>query len=129
MNTLFDFVSHVNGVMYAMALLFLAGLVMYWEVFSQKPFSKVISEARADLAEARSMPAEHRKGLIRNTVSGAAIMGMYLAALPVLFVQGMGSALLDSVEGIGSAQWSPVRAYFAGRKKAVKNESKEPARD
>lgn len=38
MHTLFDFISSVNGIEYALALLFMFGFVIFGEILKPKPF-------------------------------------------------------------------------------------------
>jgi hypothetical protein len=44
----------------------------------------------------------------------------YLAAVPVLFVQGMTAPLGRIIADMTTVGWSPVRAYFTGRRKRRK---------
>ena len=49
MNTLFDFTTHIKGVEYILAVLFIAGYILYWEVLKPKPFSSLKKAAQEDL--------------------------------------------------------------------------------
>jgi len=121
MHTLFDFITHVKGVEYVLALLFIAGYILYWEVLKPKPFQSLSAATRSDVEHLRRA-GYHNAMKSVGRVAAAPFIGLaYLALLPVSFVFALAIALLNAVGrlvGAGpSLGWRPVEAYFAGRKK------------
>ena len=109
-NTLFDYLSASNGAQYLMALGFVAGFLVVWEVLmSPKPFKAIFAAVAEDLNFARQMDFA---GMAKKCVTAAAVGGLYLAAIPVLFTQAMVGTTARGLE----VSWSPVRAYFTGKK-------------
>ena len=116
-NTMFDYLSATNGLQFLMAIAFVAGFLVLWEVLmSKRPFKAIFSVLSEDMKFAREMGAGGFAKLGRQTAQAAALTGMYLAAIPFLFMQAMGAATFRGVSTGMEMGWSPVRAYFAGRK-------------
>lgn len=130
MHTLFDFMTSVNAIQYGLALLFIIGFVLFNEILRPKPFDGLV---KAVVEDVRFIRAEGKmKVLAKKVLMGPVYLGIYLAALPLLFVQGMAVLFGKGVASVTYAGWSPVRAYFAGRKsvkKVKKNDPEEPASD
>jgi hypothetical protein len=126
MHTLFDFVSNVNAVQYGLALLFVLGFIVFTEILKPKPFKELVQSAAEDVNFIKNQGREKNTQLIKNIASAPVYLVTYLAAVPVLFIQGMAEPLVRGIGSLTTAEWSPVRAYFTGRgksKKAKGNES------
>ncbi len=119
MHTLFDFVSNVNATQYGLALLFVFGFIILCEILRPKPFKGLLKSAADD---ARFIRAQRRETaqLVKNIASAPVYALLYLASVPVLFLQGLTMPLVRGIGAVTSAEWSPVRAYFTGRRKAKK---------
>jgi hypothetical protein len=120
MNTLFDFITHIKGIEYLVAVSFILGFILYWEVLKPRPFSGLVNSARDDMGHIR------RTGY-RNTlrsagkVAAAPFIGIaYVAMLPLSFVLALAIAVINLVGRLMGASpsfgWRPVEAYFTGRK-------------
>src|SRR5512139_3747411 len=120
MHTLFDFTSNVNLVQYGLSLLFIVGFVVFCEVLKPKPFGGLVKAAVEDIRFIRAQGTARFVPLLRNIALAPLYAVLYLLFVPVLFVQGVTEALGKSVGTVTSAGWSPVRAYFTGRKRAKK---------
>src|SRR5512139_392660 len=120
MHTLFDFTSNVNLVQYGLSLLFIVGFVVFCEVLKPKPFGGLVKAAVEDIRFIRAEGTARFVPLLRNIALAPLYAVVYLLSVPVLFVQGITEALGRSVGTVTTAGWSPVRAYFTGRKRAKK---------
>ena len=120
MHTLFDFISSVNGIEYALALLFMFGFVIFGEILKPKPFEGL---AKAVVEDIGFIKAE-RKGKILQLIRSSALAPfcglLYLAAVPVLFVHGISVLISKVIVATTSLGWSPVQAYFTSRKQGKK---------
>ncbi|HMK60390.1 MAG TPA: hypothetical protein VK452_04495 [Dissulfurispiraceae bacterium] len=124
MNTLFDFISDVNGVAYALALLFMVGFVILGEVLKPKPFHGLVKAASEDIGLLRSAPKGRLTVLLKTLAMAPFYCLFYLAAVPVLFVHGiavLGGKVIAATTAIGL---NPVQAYFTGRKRDRKSSQK-----
>lgn len=121
MNTLFDFVTHVNGLGYLLAIAFLGGFVIFLEILKPKPFVKFMASVSEDLNFMRE------KGLnaqfMKNVATAPFIFLVYLASIPLMFAQALGLGMVRGVSAVTSVGWSPIEAYFTGKKKKVKGKS------
>ncbi len=126
MHTLFDFVSNVNAMQYGIALLSVLGFIIFCEILKPRPFQGLLKSAAEDAGFLKTQSRERVARMVRNIALAPVFGVFYLAALPFLFVQGMAVPLSKGVSTVTSAGWSPVRAYFAGRKKMKKAKGGEP---
>ena len=129
MNTLFDFMTHIKGVEYILALLFIAGYILYSEVLKPRPFKTMIDTGKDDI--------EHiRKTGFRNTlkvigkIAGAPFIGIaYVVMLPFAFFAALGSAAMNGVMNLAGKTavfgWRPTEAYFTGKKKKKEGKKEE----
>ncbi len=132
MHTMVDFVTHVKGVEYILAILFIGGFLVLWEVLKPAPFRTVIATGREDLEHIR----QTGYGNVFKTagkLAAAPFIGLaYLAMLPIGFavalalgiLQGAGS-LLNKLGMSASFDWRPMEAYFTGKKRQKGPGSKE----
>lgn len=118
MHTLFDFISSVNAVQYGLSLLFIAGFILFNEILKPRPFDGLVESIVEDV---RFIRTGGRMGPLMKKVAVAPVYTLvYLASLPLLFLQGLTVLSGQGIASLTSAGWSPVRAYFAGRKKVKK---------
>lgn len=126
MHTLYDFISEVNLMQYLLAVVSIAGFIIFVEIFKPKPFkglSKMIAE---DVGFVKEQGKSNNALLIKNIITGGAYAVLYIIAIPLLFLHGISvlmSRLFTSFTYLG---WSPVRAYFAGRKITKKSSDNQP---
>lgn len=120
MHTLYDFVSNVNAVQYGLSLLFVLGFIIFTEILKARPFEGLRESAADDVRFIKAQEKEKTLKLIKNIAVAPLYLMYYLAAVPFLFVQGMAEPLGRGIGAVTSGGWSPVRAYFAGRKNAKK---------
>src|SRR5574341_1735903 len=113
MHTLFDFVTKVNGAQCGLSLLFILGFIILAEIMKARPFEGLRNRAADDVRFIKDQGKENRAQLFKNIAMAPVYFLQYLVSVPVLFVQGMAEPL---GRGVATAGWSPVRAYFAGRK-------------
>lgn len=125
MNTLFDFVSNVNAVQYGLALLFVAGFIIFTEILKARPFAELRESAAEDIRFIKAQGKEKNIQLIKNIASAPLYLVTYLVVVPFLFVQGMAEPLGRGIGSLTTASWSPVRAYFTGSRKAKKAKAKD----
>jgi len=120
MHTLFDFVSNVNATQYGLALLFVLGFIIFTEILKTRPFTDLVQSAAEDVRFIKAQGKERNTQLIKNIASAPLYLVSYLVAVPFLFVQGMSEPLGRGLGSLTTAGWSPVRAYFTGRRKSKK---------
>lgn len=129
MHTLFDFISSVNAMQYLLSLLFIFGFIILHEILKPSPFEGLWKSFVEDVRFIRS---QGRVTMLTKKIALAPLyMLFYLAALPFLFVQGVTVFMGKGIVTVTYAGWSPVRAYFAGKKRTrrskVKNSVKKKA--
>ena len=117
MNTLFDFISKVNGVQYIIALLSIPGFIIFSEILKARPFAGLRETVAEDVRFIKEQDKAERRQLVRNLAMAPIYFLTYLASVPVLFVQGMAEPVGRRIGSMTSVGWSPVRAYFTGRRK------------
>ncbi|MBI4685451.1 MAG: hypothetical protein HY755_09660 [Nitrospirae bacterium] len=126
MHTLFDFISNVNAMQYGLALFFILGFIIFYEILKPKPFEGLLKSAADDVKFIKAQRKETSVQLIKKIALAPMYILFYLAAVPVLFVQGFSIPLGKGIATVTSAGWSPVRAYFTGSRKAKKAQGNDP---
>jgi hypothetical protein len=121
MHTLFDFISNVNAVQYGIALLSIIGFILFSEVLKANPFEGLRESVAEDVRFIKAQDKVTRRQLVKNVALAPFYFLSYLAALPVLFIQGMAEPIGRGFGAVTTGGWSPVRAYFAGRRKTKKS--------
>jgi hypothetical protein len=136
MNTLFDFTTHIKGVEYILAVLFIAGYLLYWEVLKPKPFSSLKKAAQEDLEYLKQTGYKGTKTSL-GKIAAAPFIGLaYVVLLPFGFIGALGYAVFSLVgKGVSSVLgmagkstsfgWRPSEAYLAGKKKGKKHDASE----
>jgi len=120
MHTLFDFISSVNGIEYALALFFMFGFVIFGEILKPKPFEGLVKAVIEDIG---FIKAERKGNVFRLLISTALapLYGLlYLGAVPVLFIHGIAVLISKVIVATTALGWSPVQAYFTSRKQGKK---------
>lgn len=128
MYTLYDFMTHIKGVEYLLAVTFIAGYILFSEVLKARPFATLKESGKEDMEYIR------RTGY-RNTlrtvgkIAAAPFIGLaYVVSLPFAFAIALGQAALNGVMHLAGSSasfgWRPTEAYLAGKKKK-KEEKKE----
>jgi len=127
MNTLFDFMTHIKGVEYIMAVGAIVLYIIYWESLKSKPFKPMLEKGKEDLNYIREVGY---RGTLKNLskVAAAPFIGLaYIIALPFGFVYALGKAAADGLVNLVGKEavfgWRPMEAYLAGRKKKKNKES------
>ncbi|UCG77925.1 MAG: hypothetical protein JSV21_10190 [Nitrospirota bacterium] len=134
MKTLFDFITHVKGIEYLIAVSSIILFIVMWEVLKKKPFGEMRTTLNDDVAYLKD---EGRSGVMKKTgrLIAAPFIGIaYVVALPFAFLfalsmgiwslitKAIGGAL--NLVGLGSSfEWRPTEAYLAGKKKKGSEES------
>ena len=128
MKTLFDFITHVKGVEYIIAILFIGAFILFWEILKPKPFQKLVENGRDDLDHMKQRGVgDFIKSL--GKLAAAPFIGLaYVIFLPIGFVAALSLALLKGIAGLAGANasfgWRPAEAYLGGKKKS-KNKSEK----
>jgi hypothetical protein len=131
MYTLFDFITHVKGVEYILALMFIAGYLLFAEILKPKPFKSVVETGKEDLGYLREKGVRNTLRTMGRIVAAPFIGLAYVVVLPFAFVSALGitalNGVLSLVEKSVSFGWRPSEAYLAGkkRKKEDKKRSEE----
>jgi hypothetical protein len=128
MHTLFDFVSNVNAVQYGLALLFVLGFIIFTEILKARPFEEFVQSAAEDVKFIKAQGKEKNTQLVKNIASAPLYLVSYIVAVPFLFIQGIAEPLSRGFGSLTTAGWSPVRAYFTGRRKSKKAKGNGPGK-
>lgn len=124
MNTLFDFLTHVKSVEYVIALLSIVGYMLFWEVLKPRPFRTLKSSVSDDVAYVRERGYKKMLKSIGSLMAAPFVGVAYVVMLPFAFMAGLlreaANGTMNLVRAGTSFEWSPVRAYFSGRKKTKK---------
>ncbi len=121
MHTLFDFISSVNGIQYALALFFMIGFVIFCEILKPRPFEGLVRSAAEDIGFIRAGGKVKAARLIKAIILGPIYVLFYAAAVPLLFIHGIADLLGKVIVATTSFGWSPARAYFSSRRKSRKS--------
>ncbi len=134
MNTYFDFITHVKGIEYLVAIGSIVGFIVLWEVLKPKPFSKMVHSAKEDLTYMKAGGSRQALRNVGKLVSAPFIGLAYVISLPIAF---MGALLFATVNGLmnyvgrtTSFDWRPMEAYLAGKKHKkteARGEEEKPA--
>jgi hypothetical protein len=131
MHTLYDFITHVKGVEYLMAVGSIAVFLLFWEALKPKPFQSVINEAGEDLQYIRERGYGNTLKSIGRIAAAPFIGIAYVVAVPVSFflVLALGAIelMMKGITGITGMlgkqvtfEWRPMEAYLTGKKKKGK---------
>ncbi len=88
-----------------------------------RPFKALVRALRADWLEIRAEGFGRLMEIAKGVVSAPVYVAMYVVSVPVLFVVGLVMPIGKAVSVATSFGWSPVRAYFRG-KRALKKKDK-----
>jgi hypothetical protein len=120
MHTLFDFISSVNGIEYALAILFMFGFVIFGEILKPKPFEGLVKAVAEDISFIKAQ----QKGKVSQSLRSVALAPLYgvlyLVAVPVLFIHGIAVLVSKVIVATTALGWSPMQAYFTSRKRGKK---------
>jgi len=121
MHTLFDYLTHVKGVEYIIALLFMVGYILYAEMLKPRPFKSVTETAKEDLEFVKKAGY---KGVLKTLgkIAAAPFIGLaYVIVLPFAFVFTLAKIALNGILGLAGRSiafgWRPMEAYLAGKRK------------
>jgi hypothetical protein len=125
MNTLFDFMTHIKGVEYLLAIGAIILYMVFWEVLKPRPFKTVMEQGKEDINHIKES-GNTLKTL--GKVAAAPFIGLaYIVALPFGFAYALGKAVVEGVVDLVGREavfgWRPMEAYLAGRKRRKKKES------
>lgn len=118
MNTMFDFITHVKGIEYLLAVSAIVVYLVYWEFLKPRPFRTVVEEGKADLEYVRE---KGEFGKTAGKIAAAPFIGLaYIIILPFTFLYAVVLAVTGSVgrkagEGV-AFDWRPSEAYLSGKK-------------
>ncbi|GBE00065.1 hypothetical protein BMS3Abin07_02111 [bacterium BMS3Abin07] len=129
MHTLFDFITHIKGIEYVIAIMAIGGYILYWEVLKPKPFRTLVRSAREDLGYVKEVGYRNTMKMAGRIVAAPFIGLAYIVALPFAFffaviftvLGGLYSMIGKSV----SFEWRPMEAYLSGRKQGRKRKQGE----
>lgn len=126
MQTLFDYITHVKGIEYIIAILSIGLFILFWEVLKPKPFTNVMKTAKDDAAYIRKTGYGTVLKTIGKIVAAPFIGLAYVVVIPFAFFFALLFAavggVVNMVGGSASFGWRPVEAYLTGRKKKKKPE-------
>jgi hypothetical protein len=104
MHTLFDFITHVKGIEYILSIMFIAGFILYWEIFKPRPFTTLTNTTRKDLAY---MKASGRQHIIGKIATALFVGFAYIVSLPFVFAYAIFSAVKNSFTNSRPGKYGP----------------------
>ncbi len=129
MHTLFDFITHIKGVEYIVAISAIGLYMLYWEFLKPKPFKSVVETGRDDMHHIRTIGYANAIKTIGKVIAAPFIGLAYIVALPVGFVYALGSAMVNGVLTLAGREasfgWRPTEAYLSGKKKERKEKDEQ----
>lgn len=127
MKTLFDFITHVKGVEYLIAISFIALYIIYAEILKPKPFKRLIETTRDDMEYIRKTGYRETVKTLLKAMAAPFVALAYVIILPFTFLGALAitayNGLLSAGSRIAIFGWRPTEAYLAGKKR--KKEKKE----
>lgn len=127
MNTLFDFLTHIKGVEYVLAVSAIVLYMIYWETLKPKPFKTMMEKGRDDLGYIRETGFRASLRSLGKVIAAPFIGLAYIIALPFWFAYALVSALVNGMISLAGREavfgWRPTEAYLSGKKKAKKKDS------
>ena len=122
MYTIYDYLTHVKGIEYLLALLFMAGYILYAELLKPKPFKTLKETAKEDLDFMKGIGPRNILRTLGRVVAAPFIGLAYVFVLPFVFMFTLGTTVLHNVLSVARRSiafgWRPLEAYLTGRKKA-----------
>ena len=129
MYTLYDYMTHIKGVEYILALLFIAGYILFSEVLKPKPFKTMVDTGKDDLDHIKKTGYRNTLKVIGKIAAAPFIGIAYVVMLPFAFFAALGSAAMNGVMNlVGKTAvfgWRPTEAYFTGKKKKKEEKKKD----
>ena len=127
MYSLVDFITHVKGIEYILSILFIAGFLLFWEIMKPRPFATMVAMGKDDLEHLKRTGYRPTMKNIGKIAAAPFIGLIYVVMLPfgfffMVFLEAVslflkGSAALLKRTGMDvSFEWSPMEAYFTGKK-------------
>ena len=125
MHTFFDFITHVKGIEYILALLFIVGFIIYLEILKPRPFRSLLEHGQEDLNVLRSQGYKSFVRLLGRIVSAPFLAMGYLIALSfgfmMLLIPTVIKGLFNFIAQIAYLGWRPAEAYLGGKHKQDQN--------
>lgn len=120
MNTLYDYMTYVKGIEYVLAVSFIGGYLLLWEMLKPKPFKTLKARVREDRDYLKHEGFRNTIKTLGMVVKAPFIGLMYVILLPLSLVYAAGAATANgmfSLAGKGATfGWRPSEAYLAGSK-------------
>ncbi|MFN3739116.1 MAG: hypothetical protein ACK4TF_00390 [Thermodesulfovibrionales bacterium] len=129
MKTLFDFITHVKGVEYLIAISFIALYIIYAEILKPRPFKRLVETAREDMEYIKKTGYRETAKTLLKAISAPFVALAYVIILPFSFLGALAIGAYNGLITLGSRiaifGWRPTEAYLAGRKKKEKKEGEK----
>jgi hypothetical protein len=128
MNNLFDFITHVKGVEYLLALSAIGIFIIFWEMLKDKPFPFFKETAQDDFVYLKQIGISGLFKIISRLIVAPFIGLCYLLVLPFAFIYILMIAILSPVFVLIGREtafgWKPMEAYLSGRNKKINKNKK-----
>jgi len=129
MHTMYDYITHIKGIEYILALMCIAGYLLFSEVLKARPFATVKSGGKEDLEYMRQMGSKGVWKTVGRIVVAPFIGIAYVVMLPAAFFSALaaevGSRTVKLAARSASFTWAPTVAYLTGRKRKKANQKKQ----
>jgi len=129
MHTMYDYITHIKGVEYIIAIMFIAGYILFSEVLKAKPFATVKDGGREDLDYMRQKGTKELFKTLGRIVAAPFIGIAYVVMLPAAFFSALGTEVggraMKLAAKSASFTWAPTVAYLTGRKRKKASRKKQ----
>ncbi len=138
MYPLVDFITHVKGVEYLLALAGIAVFLVFWEFLKPAPFRTIVNTGKEDRSYIKATGGFRQVLKNIGRIAAAPFIGLaYIVMLPIAFLVALAAAAVNlAVRGAAhlagksaAFQWRPVEAYLAGRKRKKEKKEKGPEKE
>lgn len=129
MYTLYDYVTQVKGIEYILAIMFIAGYLLYAEVLKPRPFKTLVESGKEDLDFIKSAGYKNTLKTV-GKIAAAPFIGLaYVFILPFAFAFALGTAAINGILSLAGSSiafgWRPTEAYLSGKKKRKEEKKKD----
>jgi hypothetical protein len=128
MHTLFDFITHIKGVEYILALLSIAGFIVYLEILKPEPLGSLLKHGGEDLNFIRSQGFKGLLRFFRRLIAAPFLAVGYLVTLSFGFIKllipTVFKGLYKFMAQIASLGRRPAEAYLGSKNPRGRNQER-----
>jgi hypothetical protein len=129
MNTLVDFITHIKGIEYLIAISAIAVYIIFWELLKPKPFQTMVKALKEDMEFLKNRGFGYVIKTGAKVVAAPFIGLAYVMLLPLGFLFALTFSAIGGLLSLAGVSptlgWRPMEAYFGGRKSKTEKTDKD----